>query len=120
MPIQGIQGMSPQELTFEVNRGGKFVSYQYCFSAIIITSKRGTDIQFIRAGESRVQKGLHWTLLTLVVGWWGIPWGPIFTVQTLWKNLHGGTDRTAEVSRALGLQGIAWDTAVSGTAAGRS
>lgn len=68
MPIQGIQGKSPQELSFEVNRGGKFVSYQYCFSAIIITSKRGTDIQFIRAGESRVQKGLPWTLLTLVVG----------------------------------------------------
>jgi hypothetical protein len=42
--IVGIQGMSPQELVFELQSGGKFVQYQYCVSALIVTLKRGTDI----------------------------------------------------------------------------
>ena len=75
--------MSPQEVIVELNRGGKFVVYRYCFSALVITVMQGTDIYFVRADESRVRKGLPWTLLTLLVGWWGIPWGPIRTVHSL-------------------------------------
>jgi hypothetical protein len=36
--------MDPQQLVFELQRGGKFVQYQYCVSAVVITFKRGTDI----------------------------------------------------------------------------
>src|SRR6266852_7285584 len=60
--------------------------------------------------QSRIIKGLPWTLLTLVVGWWGIPWGPIRTVQSLWINLSGGTDVTAGIADALQLTGVNWDT----------
>jgi hypothetical protein len=109
--IKGITGMSPQEISFEVNRGGKFVVYRYCFSALIITVMQGTDVYFIRASESRVSKGLPWTLLTLVVGWWGIPWGPIRTVHSLWTNFRGGVDVTASVAKAMGLQGVNRETA---------
>jgi hypothetical protein len=34
------------------------------------------------------------TLLTLTVGWWGIPWGPIFTISTVVGNLSGGRRQT--------------------------
>jgi hypothetical protein len=101
--IVGIDGMSPQQIAFEVQRGATFVQYQYCVSALVITFKRGTDIYFIRAGESRAMKGLGWMLLTLLAGWWGIPWGPIYTVQSLWVNLHGGHDLTAQAVNALRL-----------------
>jgi hypothetical protein len=101
--IIGIQGMSPQELVFELQRGGKFVRYQWCVSALIITFKRFSDVHFIRAGESRQMKGLQWTLLSLVAGWWGIPWGPIWTIQALVVNLKGGEDLTANVARTLRL-----------------
>lgn len=109
--IQGIAGMSPQELSFEINRGGKFVCYRYCFSALVITIMRGTDIYFVRAEENRVVKGLPWTLITLVVGWWGIPWGPINTVRSLWTNFKGGEDVTPQVASAMKLQG--WNTAAA-------
>ena len=101
--IVGINSLSQQELSFEVQRGGRFVQYPYCVSAVVITFKRGTDIYFVRAGESKVGKGIGWTLLTFVAGWWGIPWGPIYTVQSLWYNLKGGYDVTPAAAKALGL-----------------
>lgn len=68
-------GLSPQELKFGIERGGRFVVFQYCVSALIITFRRNTSVQFIKAGESAAIKSLPYTLLSLVLGWWGIPWG---------------------------------------------
>lgn len=101
--ITGIESMNKQQISFELQRGGKFVQYQYCISIVVMTFKRGTDIYFLRADENPVVKGLGWTLLTVLAGWWGIPWGPIFTVQSLWRNLKGGHDLTAGVCKSLGL-----------------
>jgi hypothetical protein len=101
--ITGIESMSKEQLLFELQRGGKFVQYQYCISILVMTFKRGTDIYFVRADENPLVKGLPWTLLTLLAGWWGIPFGPIFTIQSLWYNLRGGHDVTAGVRKAIGL-----------------
>lgn len=67
--------MTPQEISFELNRGAKFVRYRYCFSALVVTIMQGTDIYFVLAKDSRVEKGLPWTVLTLLAGWWGISRG---------------------------------------------
>lgn len=89
------------ELEFEIQRGGKFVYFQYCVSVIVVTFKRPTDIYFIRAGEKAITKGLPFTLLSLVAGWWGIPWGPIYTVQSFITNFKGGKDVTQSVVESL-------------------
>jgi hypothetical protein len=101
MAIQGLGSMSPDQLRFEVQRGAKLVRYQYCVSLLVITFKRWSEVYYIPTGESSVVKGLPWTLLTLVAGWWGIPWGPIFTIQALITNFKGGKDLTAEMSAAI-------------------
>jgi hypothetical protein len=101
MKILGIEGMSSDQLRFEIQRGAKLVSYQYCVSIVVMTFRRSSDLYYIPAGESSVAKGLPWTLLTLVCGWWGIPWGPIFTVQSLVTNLKGGKDLTADFNAHL-------------------
>ena len=101
MKINGIEGMSSDQLRFELQRGAKIVCYNYCISLVVITFRRSSDAYFIPAGESTVGKGLPWTLLTLVMGWWGIPWGPIFTVQSLIVNFKGGKDLTANFSTAM-------------------
>ena len=113
--IQGIQGMSAPEISFELNRGGRFVCYRYCFSALIVTVTKGTDIYLVRAEESRLNKGLPWSLLTFVAGWWAIPWGPIRTVNSLWINFRGGDDVTAQVAAALKLQDLKWDAVAAGS-----
>ncbi|HVN17577.1 MAG TPA: hypothetical protein VMU05_02365 [Dongiaceae bacterium] len=101
MKIVGIEGMSPDRLQFELQRGAKLVFYQYAISILVLSFRRSSDVYFIPAGESALKKGLPWTLLSLVAGWWGIPWGPIFTIQALVTNFKGGKDVTAELSAKL-------------------
>jgi len=95
--IRNIQEMSVDELNRELERGGKFVIFQYCFSVLIMTYRRGSDVYFIRAGGSTVKYSIGYTLLTLLVGWWGIPWGPIYTIGSLFTSLTGGKDVTQEI-----------------------
>lgn len=101
MKIRGIEGMSPDRLQFEIQRGAKLVFYQYAISVFVMSFRRSSDMYYIPAGESAVTKGLPWSLITLVAGWWGIPWGPVFTVQALVTNFRGGKDVTAELSARL-------------------
>lgn len=98
--------MSPDRLQFEIQRGAKLVCYQYCISIVVMTFRRASHVYYIPAGESAVAKGLPWTSLTLVAGWWGIPWGPIFTVQSLVTNF-GGKDLTTELSAHLSCAAVA-------------
>jgi hypothetical protein len=93
--------MSSDQLRFEIQRGAKLVRYQYCVSLLVITFRRSSEVYFIPAGESAIGKGLPWTLITLVAGWWGIPWGPIFSIQSLITNFKGGKDLTAEIGAAM-------------------
>ena len=101
MEIKGIEGLSVEDVNIELNLGGKFVIYQYCVSIAIMTFRRPTDVYFVKANESAVFKGLPFVLLSLVMGWWGIPWGPIYTIGALITNLSGGKDVTDSVISAL-------------------
>jgi hypothetical protein len=92
---------SDGELQQELQQGGKFVMYQYCISILILTFQRSSNIYFIRHEENAVVKGLPFTLLSLILGWWGIPWGPIYTVQSIWVNFKGGRDITTDVLASM-------------------
>src|SRR5262245_55578603 len=85
----------------EITHGGKFVIFQYCISLLIITFKRSSNIYFISHADNSIVKGLPFTLLSLVLGWWGIPWGPIYTIQSVWVNFNGGKDVTREVLASM-------------------
>lgn len=97
--------MDGQQLSQELQRGGKFVIYQYCISILILTFKRPSHIYFVRAGEGSVAKGLGFSLISLLLGWWGIPWGPIYTIGSFITNFGGGRDVTQEVVASF-QQGI--------------
>ena len=101
MKINGIDGLSPDQIAEQVQNGAKFVMYQWCISVLVMTFKRGTDIYYIKPGENAVVKGLPWTILSLFVGWWGIPWGFIYTPMAIFNNLSGGKDVTYAVMAAI-------------------
>jgi hypothetical protein len=101
MQIVGIDGMTHEQLRSELQNGGKFVFYEYCISIIILTFKRPTHIYYIKPGKSAVSRGLGYSAMTLCTGWWGIPFGPIFTIMALATNLSGGKDVTREVVASL-------------------
>jgi hypothetical protein len=94
---------SGSHLQMELNQGGKFVMYQYCISLLVITFRRSSNIYFVRSDQNAVVKGLPFTLLSLVLGWWGIPWGPIYTIASIWNNFKGGKDMTQEVLASMAV-----------------
>jgi hypothetical protein len=97
MKIVGAENMSEDQMRFEIQRGAKLVYYQYAVSILVMSFRRASNIYFIPAGESAIAKGLPWTGLSLLAGWWGIPWGPIWTIQALVTNFRGGKDVSAEI-----------------------
>lgn len=102
--IKGLEGMTDHEINHELSNGAKFVIFEYCISILVMTFKRGSDVYFIRSGESTLSKSIGYTLLTLVVGWWGIPWGPIYTIGSVYTNLSGGKDITQDVLNSFNGQ----------------
>jgi hypothetical protein len=95
--IVGLDGMSDQEFNEELQNGARFVVYSYCISVIILSFKQPSAIHFVRSSESRFVKGLPYTLISFIAGWWGIPFGIIYTIWCIAANSAGGTDVTAEV-----------------------
>jgi hypothetical protein len=63
----------------------------------VVTLRRASPIYFLRPAESGFLINYAWCLFSLVLGWWGIPWGPIYTLGSLWTNLRGGLDLTDAV-----------------------
>jgi len=68
---------------------------------ILVTFKRESGIYLIKAGEKTLKKSLPYTLLTVLFGWWGIPYGPKRTIQSIRTNMGGGKDVTDEISATI-------------------
>jgi hypothetical protein len=85
-------GPSSRSALGSATSGSSFVVYQYCISLGIVSFKRYSGVKVIPPGGSRVLPGLPYTLVSLIFGWWGIPWGPIWTLETIGRNLGGGID----------------------------
>ncbi len=105
--IKGMEELSNVQINDELIRGAKFVIYEYCISCIIMTFRRSSRIYFIKAGESSLKYGLVYSLISLILGWWGFPWGPIYTISSLIKNLCGGKDITQELLAKINQENIA-------------
>lgn len=101
MSIAGLGDISLKELNKELKKGAQFVIFEYTISVIFMTFKRGSGIHFVRAGEGTLLKSFPYTLITLFLGWWGIPWGPIYSVGTMYNNMRGGIDVTSEVAASI-------------------
>jgi hypothetical protein len=95
--VRKIENLTASEINFELSKGAKFFIYEYCISFVLATITRKSDIYFIKSGESRLKYSLGFSLISLLLGWWGIPWGPINTITSLGVNLSGGKDVTKEV-----------------------
>ena len=103
MKIKGIDNLSLNEIRDEVSRGGKFVMFTYCISIIVMTFRRSSDIYFVRAKQSSVKYGWPYMLISFLVGWWGIPWGPVYTIQAIF-GAFSGKNLTADVLDSLESQ----------------
>ena len=107
--------LPPQQILAEIDRGARVVIFQYVISVVILTFRRNSPLQYIAPGESAAAKSLPWTLVALLLGWWGIPFGFIYTPMVLYKNLNGGVDVTPKLLaqlRPAPVAGIQFDKAL--------
>ncbi|PXY43079.1 hypothetical protein [Flavobacterium hydrophilum] len=101
MEIKNIEGLKVSQIRDMVQQGGKFVVFPYTVSFILMTLKRSSDIYFIKADENTFKYSYGYVFLNLIVGWWGFPWGPIYTIGSAYHHIVGGKDLTPEVMSHL-------------------
>ncbi len=99
--IPGTQGKSARKIADEIAAGGRFVLFQYAISLIVITFRRSSPIVYLAPGQSGVLPAFGWSMIPLFLGWWGIPWGPIYSIGALWRNSAGGVDVTEPILAQL-------------------
>lgn len=99
--IAGAEGLTNREVLEEIGRGGKFAIFPYAISVVILTFRRATDLRFFRAGESGAGRAWGASMTTFFLGWWGFPWGPIYSIGALFTNAMGGKDVTREMLTPL-------------------
>lgn len=97
MKIKNIGGLSAEDLQQEMADGGRFIYYSYVISLIFFSMKKTSGVYLVRANENPVNKAMPFIILSMLFGWWGIPWGPLYTIESLRSSFRGGKDVTDEV-----------------------
>jgi len=67
--------------------------YQACVSLFILTLRFRSPRRIVGSPENQ-STGIVYTLISAVAGWWGIPWGFVYTPQAIYRNLKGGYRQT--------------------------
>ena len=101
MQIKNIEGLSVAEIRTLVGQGGRFVYFPYTVSVVLATFKRASSIYFVRPDEKSIKHSYKHVITNSLLGWWGIPWGPIYTIGSMYHQINGGKDVTSEVMSEL-------------------
>lgn len=114
--LYGARGLSSSEVLAEIEAGARVIQFTYVVSIVVLTFSENTRPRLIRPGPLgfllRLIYGLPYTVSTALFGWWGFPWGPLFTIYALFSNLVGGEDITEHaVSSLTPDPRIGWHTA---------
>jgi hypothetical protein len=72
----------------------QFVQYQACISVLVYSFKLSSE-WFVSEQDEIVPKTIC-TTLSMLFGWWGFPTGPIWTCQSIFANLRGGSTMNAQ------------------------
>jgi len=80
----------------------RYVIFYEVKSFFIITTR--TPIQGIFCRKCADKKALRATIVTWLFGWWGIPFGPIYSIHAILRNLFGGEKPRDINARIIGYQ----------------
>ncbi len=74
--------------------GERIVCYEMCVSCLWVTWQGLSPPRRVRSRRERFLRGLGYSLLSLLCGPWGIPWGITATLRAWTVNFRGGHDLT--------------------------
>jgi Fe-S cluster assembly iron-binding protein IscA len=63
--------------------------FEVVASFVVVTLERFSRYYLVEQDPPGIVP-LGYTLITLLLGWWGLPWGPICTIRAAIANLSGG------------------------------
>ena len=89
------------EILARLHEGWRCVRFEFCVSFFLITLRFQSRIYLTNSWQQRYIRGTGYILLSLLLGPWGIPWGPVWVVRAIWTNLTGGLDLTDRVRATL-------------------
>jgi len=70
----------------QITKDTVIIRYCIVYSAIIYTKKEFSNY-CLKGSERSYRIGIMSTMFNLIMGWWGLPWGLIYTPQSLYINL---------------------------------
>lgn len=82
----------------------RYVIFWYVIGLIFATTRR--TIQGVFCPSCAPKKAAQASAITWLLGWWGIPWGPILTIGALYRNLLNGTQPADANGEILGRQAL--------------
>ncbi len=102
--IRGSRPLFDEELRTRLATGSRCVRFEFCFSLLFVTVRRQSPVYLTDSWQQRYVRGLGYSVLALLLGPWGAPWGLLLTPWAVWVNATGGADCTAEVLAWLDAQ----------------
>lgn len=69
-----------------------YVRYPYVVSAGVVTFRFESRVHAVRGADARYLRAVPYLLVSILLGWWGVPWGPVLTWRAMWECLGGGRE----------------------------
>lgn len=82
----------------------RYVIFYQVTSFIVVTIR--SPIQGVFCPTCAERKAFQGTIVTWLMGWWGLPWGVLYSIATIFHNLFGGSKPNDINARLLAYQ--AW------------
>lgn len=80
------------------NNGGCFITYQWILPRPLVHPvRRLSKVYFIPSGTDKAKYARKYNIISLLIGWWGLPGGPIAVHKSILLNNSGGVDVTDDV-----------------------
>jgi hypothetical protein len=95
--FRGSRPLFEEELRTRLATGARCVRFEYCFSLVFVTVRRQSPVYLTYSWQQRYLWGLWYSLLALLLGPWGVPWGLLWAPWAVWVNTTGGVDCTHEI-----------------------
>ncbi len=94
-----------ESIMLERENGGKFEFYEYLMPRpLFIPGRIPSKIYFIKKGDTTPYH-TKYNILVSLLGWWGMPFGPLYTVKIFRNNLKGN-DVTDDIYANLTPEGL--------------
>lgn len=92
-----------------INRSTQLVRYSFVASFIFFTARQYSRY-YVKGHDDSNFLRIIYMIATAIAGWWGIPWGPIYTTVSLIENSVGG--RKVTVGQLLGEEPAAENVSI--------